>query len=329
VDVANSSELVDQLRGQPHDVTIRLAPGRYEVPPQNEPGTAPAGLLVSGRNVRIIGDGPEDVVINTVADCVIRFENCDDCEIDNVRVAGNISVGGGSVHISNCVVDNGIQAVHGDFVIESNEISSSWDGIDLANAHAVVANNLIVGLTDEHDANVDAGVRIRGDATVSMKRNHIRGFPAGLALMWKASVDCTANIIEDIDGIGIDGTDGGLGRITIRENAIYRCGSPGIAIWADGDQQATRNLIVSTGRSKPREGAVLALGSHADAAIRKNTLYDNTVTNPGLDRDVSREAFWRARRPWTRTYRNTAVGVDGRHRFYESAFLTRYGRWAD
>jgi hypothetical protein len=48
-----------------------------------------------------------------------------------------------------------------------------------------------------------------------------------------------------------------------------------------------------------------------------------------LNRDVPREIFWRARRPWTRTYRNTPVGVDGRHKFYESAFLTRYGRWAD
>jgi len=325
VDVHDMTELYACLVAHKNDVTIRLAPGRYEFI-EAKPFDLPSfGLKVSGRNILIVGAGPEEVVLSSPAEYTVRFDDCADCAVDHVRVAGNIDVGGGSVRISNCIVDNGIQAVRGDFIIECNEISSSSDGIDLANAQAVVKNNVIIGTRNEHGA----GVLVRGEATVSVERNHVRGFSAGIALARRASVDCNANIIEEIGGIGIDGAEGGLGRIAIRDNVIYQCKSSGIVIRADGDQLATRNLVVETGTLSPRESAVLALGAQADAAVRRNTLYDNTVKDSSLDRDVSREVFWRARRPWTRTYRNTPVGVDGRHKFYESAFLTRYGRWAN
>ena len=163
----------------------------------------------------------------------------------------------------------------------------------------------------------------------SVKSNHVEGFVTGLKAQGHVELSCQANVIENMLSDGIVAADENIGRVRLEDNVIFRCGRAGVAIRANGDQLATRNIVAECGSVQPRESAVYALGAKSDAAVRKNTLYRNTVTDPKLDRDVSREAFWRARRPWTRTYRNTAVGVDGRHKFYESAFLTRYGRWAD
>lgn len=339
IEVSTAAQLKDALAEPLHDVTINVAPGRYLLAEGLDGSIEGEALAVSGRNVRIVGSGNGDVVLTTTSRTAVFFVDCSECELDGVEVAGGVRTRGSSVSISNCGIEQGLRTGNSsvsvsncriqvigtysaDLLAEFNEITS---GVFLNGGQRVILrHNLIETATPG-----GVGILIGGTTSVVAERNIIRGFMTGIQLAENASLEGSANIIEQIQGVGILGTETGLGRVALRENVIYRCGGSGIALRADGDQNATRNLVVETGLTEPKASAVLAVGARADAAVRKNTLFDNTVLDPEFDRDVSREAFWRARRPWTRTYRNTAVGVDGRHKFYESAFLTRYGRWAD
>ena len=364
VNVSTAAELVSALETPLDDVTVHLAAGRYLLPgfkqrlelgPCNGYVThdpTAIGLMVSGRRVRLVGSGADATVIASDAYFRICFRDCADCEIEHVTITGNdvdhtaaaLLVTQSQVRIANCIIsDNATSSSRpasgvwgwkdAVLTIEFNEISHNSSGICLReNTSGLVRNNLIEGF-GALDKIGNEAISLLCDAKATVEQNHIRGLTSGIHLADAASLSLKNNIIEDVYYYGVSTgiTDPlhKIGRVRIEQNVIYDCGTAAIAVHADGDQKATRNIIVATGRMKPQASAIMAYGANAEAAIKKNTLYDNTVTDPELDRDVSREAFWRARRPWTRTYRNTAVGVDGRHKFYESAFLTRYGRWAD
>lgn len=337
--VSTDAQLKDALAEPLHDVTVNVAPGRYILDEASSHSVSGEALTVSGRNVRIVGSHNGDVVLTTTSDTGVFFVECSDCEIDGVEVVGGIRTRRSSVTVLNCGIEKGLRAetssvsvsncriqfmgtYSANVLAEYNEIAR---GVFLNGGERVILRRNLIEAGDLRAP----GILVGGTTSVVAERNVIRGFVTGIQLVENASLEASANIIEEIQGVGILGTENGLGRVALRENVIYRCGGSGITLRADGDQNATRNLVVETGLADPKESAVLAVGARADAAVRKNTLFDNTVLNNELDRDVSREAFWRARRSWTRTYRNTPVGVDGRHKFYESAFLTRYGRWAN
>jgi hypothetical protein len=62
--------------------------------------------------------------------------------------------------------------------------------------------------------------------------------------------------------------------------------------------------------------------------MANNTFYDNRrVSDETFSVDVTREWFWRERRSYIRKYRNTPLGVDGRHSFWSGSFLQRYTRF--
>ncbi|HKW12854.1 MAG TPA: right-handed parallel beta-helix repeat-containing protein [Candidatus Krumholzibacteria bacterium] len=283
-------------------------------------GSTMAGVLITKSRVRI-------------ANCVMKEDSATGLE------------GAGEVVRGTRPANGVVGWKDAELTIEFNEFSRNFSAISLReNTHAAIRNNLIEG-SGASDKIGNEAIDLMCDATATVERNHFRGLTGGFYLGDTSSLIMKENIVEDVyyAGISMAGAyftspwsdknipdpGGKLGRVRIEQNVIYNCGNAGIAVRTNGDQTATRNIIVATGRIKPPVSAIIAYGADAEAAVRKNTLYDNTVTNPALDRDVPREAFWRARRAWTRTYRNTPVGVDGRHKFYESAFLTRYGRWAD
>jgi hypothetical protein len=368
IEVSTAQELTAALRSPLDHVTIQLAPGSYSLTGTPAPDDAlgrradsaimpvTAGLVVSGRHVRLTGPVNGEAVIVTDADYKIYFKDCIECELERLIVSGSpadslqdandtaILATRSSVRIANCSMrDNlphyladdsqaggdGICGREGaDLQIEFNEITCNWGIVLQDDARAVVTNNLVQGQGPLAKPRGGA-MLIMGDASATVERNHFRNFKKGLSIEGRPTIVCRANVIEEVTGDGITATGYGVGRMRIEENAIYRCGAAGIAVRADGDQKASRNLVVESGRVSPRPSAVWVFGARSDAALRKNTLYDNVVLDDALDRDAPREMFWRARRPWTRTYRNNPVGVDGRHKFYESAFLTRYGRWAD
>ena len=210
--------------------------------------------------------------------------------------------------------------------IEFSELSGNSVALRLEkDAQAVVRNCLIEGIPSA-DRGFGCALVTGGNTSVIAEKNLIRGLEVGIQLQRGASLELRTSIIENIYDDGIEGTPE-VGRVRIEKNAIYKCGRAGIAMAADGDQKVSLNLVVETGGINPQPSAISIYGARADAAVRKNTLYGNIVADSSLDHDVPREKFWRARRPWTRTYRNAPVGVDGRHKFHESAFLTRYGRW--
>jgi len=357
--VSSVGELKAVLGRSTQNVIVDLAPGHYCLDPEStdvEHGSCSdvvdvyavaVGLTISGSRVRLVGSA-DSVIFTSAADYGVYIKDCVDCSIERITVravprrntpryelGAGILVQRSTARISNCAIDNRLatEPVSGICVrgrsqatISFNEIMHSTSGIALLDdAHATVMNNLI----DAHGSKLPgAGVLITCVADAVIERNLIRGSAFGIR-MNGGSMKCENNVIENVAQDGILAMTPALGRVVIQENAIFGCGGSGISIRADGDQVVARNLVVETGTQCPRRSAISVDGIRAAAAVRRNTLYDNVVTDPTLDRDVPREIFWRARRPWTRTYRNTPVGVDGRHKFYESAFLTRYGRWAN
>jgi hypothetical protein len=353
IPVSNAGELMELFATPLKDVIVQLAPGTYALESQmmqfpigaGSEGTTPVtvGLKVTGRNVRLVGS-PETAELVSTAIFGLYFDGCDGCELERIALLAETasppdSTGGASilvmnsaVKITNCVIldrtsppttDGIIAAAGATLEIVSSEIASNGNGMTLIeDAEAILRNNLIEGIRTAR-----YGLFVVDRASVLAEKNQIRNFSDGIHLAGGPSLVLRANIIEDIEERGIWSSAVELGRVRIEKNVIFRCGGAGIAMRAEGDQRASQNLIVETGRRKPQQSGIQIHGAQADAAARKNTLYDNAVAESSTGRDVPREKFWRERRGWTRTYRNTPVGVDGRHKFHESAFLTRYGRW--
>lgn len=357
IEVTNAGELMELFATPLNNVIVQLAPGRYDLVPRGGFGVTRGacndtehlpmkfGLLITGRSVRVAGPTIGEAILVANADTRLQFRQCIDCELDRVTITGESpSVGAAifatdsNLRVENCKIDNAsplgatargaLNGIEGGanavLEVRFNEIRGSTAGIALhGNAKAIVRNNLIEGVGGDFGG---WGLLMMCDASAVVERNHMRNLAAGVLLEDEVALDLRANIVEDIHEVGI-GSGFSLGRIRIERNILYGCGRAAIALRTDGDQRANGNIIVESGRIVPPESAIAVEGANADAAVRKNILYDNTVTDASLDRDVPREIFWRERRQWTRTYRNTPVGVDGRHKFHESAFLTRYGRW--
>jgi hypothetical protein len=358
IEVSTAQQLMEALREPLKNVTIRLAPNTYAPVPRETPSrfrsgdhvaNLSVGVIVSGNGVRI--EGPENGQATIAADANYQlfFKNCMECELERVKTSdsglhekqysGAILAENSSVCIANCSIGGASSATHStigaiygrantELNIESNEIAGHTTAIAIENrGTAIVSGNLLVGRALTY-TDGGSGLRVGAGIDAVVERNHMSGFDTGIELRENSSLHCRNNIIENCHDIGIMSDSGWNGRLRIEQNVIYRCGGPGIAVRADGDQIATRNIVVETGLQIPWPSAVFSEGARSDAVVRRNTLHDNTTSVESLDRDVPREMFWRARRKWTRTYRNTPVGIDGRHKFHESAFLTRYGRWA-
>jgi parallel beta-helix repeat protein len=270
--------------------------------------------------------------------------------VRNCEIAENI---GDSSVVTKTVV--GIMGICGregaDLTIENNEIvRNSWDGIALyRDAHAAIRNNYIDGVDRAHGGEVGGGrgvaVGVTWNGTALIERNWIRRYWKGMGVFLDADVIARGNIVEEMLtwGIAIWDADRGRPRAVLERNVVYDCGACGISVtrsapYEPGEEpgRLTRNLVVHTGQN-PKYDAPdyycyqCALALHAvpeGFSIRGNTFYDNrTAADSLFNADANREMFWRGRRSWVRTFRNTAVGVDGRLHFHESAYLTRYPRW--
>jgi hypothetical protein len=274
-----------------------------------------------------------------------------------------------SVSISNCVIrDNigdreriaqntvGIVGICGregaDLAVEYCEIlRNSWDGIALyRDARATISNNLIDGADA---AGVEAGggrgvaIGATWNSRARIERNLLRRYGKGIGVFVDADVVAYGNIIEEMRAWGISIWDAGTGRprALIERNAFYDCGAYGISVtrhaaYAPDDKpwRLTANIVVHTGQNPQYDSpgdygpqCALALEAVPDGfSARGNVCYDNREAGDVLfEQDTTREMFWRDRRSWVRTFRNTGVGVDGRVKFHESAFLTEYPRWWD
>ena len=356
VEVSTTAELIDALREPLRDVTVHLAPGEYVLPPtagvdhvrtcEGDSIRVPVttGLIVSGSHVSIRGDAGAITEIVTDANYRIYFKACTDCAVENLRVRGTpadsvadandaaIVVARGSVRITNCSIEaSGAASARllspqgGDAIcardgaqltVEYSELGgSSWGIVLQKGTRALIRNN-------EIGANGGGGLLAMCDASATIERNHIGGSECGIRATDSSVLNARANIIESVPGTGIsvDAHRGPEASVAIRDNVIYRCNLPGIRVTSPG--RVSGNLLVENAQ---KDGTVSVLDVSEGVVVRGNTLYRNR-TSDGRE-DGSNEVFRRAHRKWTQTYRNTPVGVDGAHRFYQSAFLTRYGRW--
>src|SRR5262245_30241498 len=100
VDVSTPDRLADALRARVENLTVRLAPGTYvlETTSQQETigscgdtgeiRTVTMGLRVSGQGVRIVGPEEGEAILRADATYPIYFDQCTDCELEHVTVAG-------------------------------------------------------------------------------------------------------------------------------------------------------------------------------------------------------------------------------------------------
>ncbi len=242
---------------------------------------------------------------------------------------------------------------HADLTIDHCEITrNSWDGIALyRDAHATITNTLIDGVDQAHGGDIGGGrgvgIGVTWNARATIERTWVRRYWKGIGVFVDADVIARGNIVEEMLtwGIAVWDADRGKPRAVLERNVVYDCGACGVAITrqasydpGEAPGRFSGNIVVHTGQNPKYDSPdaycyQCALALHAvpeGFTIRGNTFFDNrTVADSLFDGDTTREMFWRGRRGWVRTFRNTDVGVDGRHRFYESAFLSRYSRWLD
>jgi hypothetical protein len=343
IEITTAAQLIDVMHQPLNDVTLRLAPGTYDLPVAVWADSV--GVQLSGRSIRLTGTDVDNTTIVTHSDR-LSFKDCVDCAVDHltIDVAGSdgaIFVTNSSAQVTDCVVRAGIIGARASLLtLERNEVSIRARGIELYDdAHAIIRNNLVEGPADTIPVAFLTAVRVGHDAQAIIERNRLRQTVYGIAILDDADAVVRFNVIEQVAcwGIACQSRKSRL-RATVESNVVYQCVGSGIVIDVQPPAgsnkilgRVSKNIVVRTGYYKhlTASGAIARLHVPGEFVFRDNTCYDNAPSTDALNHDVPREIFWRARRPWTRTYRNTPIGVDGRHKFYESEFLGRYGRWAD
>jgi len=269
----------------------------------------------------------------TLLDCVIR-DNIGDARLVYDNIVGIMGV---------CVRENGFAHVQ-----RCEILGNSWDGVALyRDARAVVERCLIDGVDGAgRDAGGGRGVGIgvTWNGRARIERNLVRHYWKGVGIFVDADVEMRVNFIENMRAWGIAYWSAGEGspQAIIEENLVYDCGACGISVTREAplgpDERGrlVRNFVVHTGQNPKYDEDdyycyQCALALHAvpeGFEMDDNTFYDNRrVSEETFSHDVTREWFWRSRRWYVRKYRNTRLGVDGRHSFWSGSFLQRYTRF--
>jgi hypothetical protein len=269
----------------------------------------------------------------TLRDCVIR-DNIGDAQLVYDNIVGIMGV---------CVREDGFARVE-----RCEILRNSWDGVALyRDARAVIEHSLIDGVDGagrEAGGGRGVGIGVTWNGQARIEKNLIRHYWKGVGIFVDADVEMRVNFIENMRAWGIALWSAGKGRPTavIEENLVYDCGACGISITREAPLEPTEagrlvgNYVVHTGQNPKYDEDdyycyQCALALHAvpeGFVIDDNTFYDNRrVSGETFSQDRTREYFWRMRRGYVRKYRNTPIGVDGRHSFWSSSFLQRYTRF--
>lgn len=268
----------------------------------------------------------------TIRSCVIDH-NVGDPEIVARTVTGIMGIcgrEGADITVENCDI-----------------VGNSWDAIALyRDARAIIRNNHIDGVERARGAQIGGGrgvaIGVTWNAAALIERNWVRRYWKGIGVFLDADVVACENIVEEMLtwGIAVWDADRGRPRAIIERNVVYDCGACGISVtrqaqYTDDEPpgRLTGNIVVRTGQNPKYDDPdyycfQCALALHAvprGFLIRDNTFHDNrTAADSLFNEDVAEEEFWHERRAWVRALRDNEVGVGGRYRFHESAFLTRY-----
>lgn len=287
---AEPGALQEALAGTRGPARLVLAPGEHvlvpsdftdvscgncEDPWETVPGTV--GVLVSGRDLHLVGGGPPDsVVIRTGAGYGVFFEGCHDCSLEGVTLTGGerdpdgratngaVVARDATLRIADCRIrDNlgdsatvasvvvGIAGIVGregsELTVEGCRIeNNSWDGVVLyRRAEATIRGNVIDGIESARGAHMGGGrgvgIGLTWDARATMEGNLVRNYWKGIGAFVDADAVIRENVVEDILTWGIAYWAAGDGRVRadIEGNAVFRTGACGVMIaGATGDGPA-------------------------------------------------------------------------------------------
>lgn len=243
VQVRSVDELVAQLAGQPRDLRIRLAPGRYVLQPTavvdstcgncEDPATpveVTVGLQVKGTNIHLEGPDEGTAEIVTNAGYGLFFEDCEDCTVSGLSITGGQRDADGRATDAAIVVKN-----------SSVTISGSTIHDNLGDSSTVA--EVVVGIM---------GIAGREGSYLTVENNRIiRNSWDGIALYRGAEAVILDNVIDGVDqarGRALGGGRGvGIGvtwdaQATIRGNLVTRYWK-GIGLFVDANATVTENVV--------------------------------------------------------------------------------------
>lgn len=281
--IESAEEFQNILDSSNTDLTIRLKAGDYflqsttildstcgncEDPETEIP--ASAGVILSGRNIFLVGPEDHSAVVHTQAGYGFYFRGCDNCGIENITVTGGtrdmdsratdagIVVKNSRVTIKNCVimenigepqiVDSTIVGIIGIAgregshirIVDNAILRNSWDGIALyRGAQAEISGNRIDGVDKAVGSDIGGGrgvaIGVTWDARANIRENWLRRYWKGIGIFVDARVTVQRNIVEDMVTWGISYWDAGKGEPVgvIHHNIIYNTGACGAAIIRD------------------------------------------------------------------------------------------------
>ena len=297
--ITTTLELEKLLSNSQENINIKLASGIYELDFEaiidsscgncENPDTlisATAGLIISGKNIKISGPSDKTAVIRTNAGYGLYILNCENLILENLTITGGIRDSSEFatdaaivVKNSNVIIRNnkitrnygdqalinknivGIMGICGrensNLKIYNNLISkNSWDGIALyRNSEAVIEENIIDGV---HKAGGKiaqggrgVGIGVTWNAKAVIRNNLVKRYWKGIGLFVDAEGTIEYNIVEDIITWGISLWDAGKGepRGFINNNIIYKTGAMGTSITSTTKENPgffKGNIIVRT-----------------------------------------------------------------------------------
>ncbi|MCD4796768.1 MAG: right-handed parallel beta-helix repeat-containing protein [Candidatus Cloacimonetes bacterium] len=263
---------------------IDLTCGNCEDMNQNVPATA--GLIITGKNIKIVGPKDKTAVIYTNSGYGIFIKDCKNCVLEDLFITGGIrdtsafaTDAAVVVKNSNAIIRNnvitenfgdslliaenivGIMGICGREnsrieIIGNKILRNSWDGIALyRDAEAIIEENIIDGI-DKAGGRIPRGGRgvgigVTWNAKARIKNNLIKRYWKGIGLFVNADAEVKGNIIEDITAWGISLWDAGKGepKGLISNNIIYKCGAMGASITSKTEKKPgcfTDNIIIHT-----------------------------------------------------------------------------------
>ncbi|HEX6588431.1 MAG TPA: right-handed parallel beta-helix repeat-containing protein [Longimicrobiales bacterium] len=302
---------------------IRLLPGRYVLAPvaftdtacgncedASEDVPATYGLRITGRRVRLIGDHPDSVIIETNAGYGVLFEDCEACELVGVTITGGardpdgratdaaVVVRNSDVLMRDCVLrDNigdsatvaavtvgiaGIAGREGSHVdVENCRIErNSWDGIALyRGARARIHGNVIDGVDKARGAQVGGGrgvgIGLTWDAQADVVGNRVTRYWKGIGVFVDASATVRENVVEDVLTWGIAFWSAARGAPVARidDNAVFMTGACAVMIAAEPPADDTTAARRPLGEPLSRAGG--SLTGNAIARGAQDARYDS------------------------------------------------------
>ncbi|UCH84696.1 MAG: right-handed parallel beta-helix repeat-containing protein [Candidatus Latescibacterota bacterium] len=243
IHVSDAAQLQELLSQPLADVTIRLAPGTYELTPQSavdstcgnceDPATEvpiTVGVRISGRNVVLQGPELGEALIVTHAGYGLYVKDCMDCRIEGLVITGGERDPDGNA------TDAAIVAKYSTLDIVNNRI---LDNI----GDSTTVNTTVVGIM---------GICGREGAKLTIEGNEIiRNSWDGIALYRRASATIVRNVIDGVDKARGKQVGGGRGvGIGVTWNATAEIGGnivkrywKGIGVFVDAWASVRGNVV--------------------------------------------------------------------------------------